>query len=721
MTVRIARWSATHPWRAIGAWFTFMVLCVGALSLAGIQQASDVELGVGEAGRADQIVAGSDLEPSITENVLITAESGLLDPATARAAAADVAARMSALPDVAGVDEAIPSGDGESVLVPVTVAGDAETADERVGALLGVTESIDEQYPDLTIEQAGEASISEAFFELLEEDLGTIAMLSVPVTLIVLLLAFGAILAAGVPVLLGISSVASAIGLYALASYAIPDGGTVTHLMLLIGLAVGVDYSLFYLRREREERARGRGTVEAIEIAAATSGHSVVVSGLAVAVSMAGLYLSADVNFSSMATGAILVVAVAVAGSLTVLPALLAKLGHRIDRPRVPVLWRLTNQSRPARFWPAVLRPALRYPAATLVVAVLGLLAVAAPATDMKLSDPSEENFSRSLPVMQTYDRLVEAFPSSGTSHMVAVEAREGDENVLRSALAGLAALTAQDSRFAHDQAPVVQVSGDGRVATMTVGVPYPAESAEAEASLDVLRGDFAPRALDGLDAEYAVGGEVASTVDYTDNLASKLPWIIAFVLALAFIMMTVTFRSVVIGLTTVAVNLLSTVAAFGVLAVVFQNTWAEGLLGFTSTGSVVVWIPLFLFVILFGLSMDYHVFVVSRIREAVDRGLSTKDAVRNGITGSAGVITSAAVVMVAIFGLFAAMRVVEMKQMGVGLAVAVLIDAVIIRAVVLPSLMVLLGRANWWAPRFLRGRVPVFPANEDRQLKPVS
>ncbi|WP_203454349.1 MMPL family transporter [Jiangella aurantiaca] len=714
MTVRIARWSATHPGRAIGGWFAFVVLCLAAMSVAGIQQASQLDLGIGESGRADRMLDEGGLEAPITENVLITPAGGDAD-----AAAADVADRMAELPEVDAVGDPVTSPDGSAVTVPVTMTGDEEQAEEDVQALLDVTAGVQERYPDLRVEQAGEASVMKGFFGLLEDDLGTIAVLSLPITLLVLLVAFGAILAAGVPVLLAISSVGSAIGLYALASYSVPDGGTVTHLVLLIGMAVGVDYSLFYLRREREERACGRGTLEAVEIAAATSGHSVVVSGLAVAVSMAGLYLAADVNFASMATGAILVVAIAVVGSLTVLPALLAKLGHRIDRPRVPLLWRLTNQQRPPRFWPAVLRPALRRPAVTLVVSVLALLALAAPALNLRLTDSGEESFPRSLPVMQSYDRLVEAFPSTGTSHVVVVEAPASEAGDVRTALEDLAARTDADENFAHDQEPVIEQSADGRFSSLTVGVPAGPDTDEAKHSLDVLRDDLIPATAGALPgASAAVTGDIAGGVDYNDNLASKLPWIIAFVLVLAFVMMTVTFRSVVVGLTTVFVNLLSTVAAFGVLALVFQYSWAEGLLDFTSTGAVVVWIPLFLFVILFGLSMDYHVFVVSRIREAADRGLPIRDAVRSGITGSAGVVTSAALVMVAVFGLFAAMRVLEMKQMGVGLAVAVLIDAVVIRAVVLPSLMALLGNANWWAPWWLRRSRPVPAA--DRELTPV-
>jgi RND superfamily putative drug exporter len=496
--------------------------------------------------------------------------------------------------------------------------------------------------------------------------------------------------------------------------------------ILLIGMAVGVDYSLFYLRREREERAKGRGHVDAVEIAAATSGHAVVVSGVAVIISMAGLFLARDAVFSSFAVGSILVVAVAVVGSLTVLPAVLAKLGRWVDRPRIPFVWRLTaNKSKP-RFWPAMLKPALKHPVATLLVSVTALLAVASPALGMTLKFPGTEDLPRDTAVMKAYDRLTAAFPSTGTSHEVAVRAPADQQPAVKAALADLVQRTQSDKLFAQDGLEEPRVSKDGTVTVLEVATPYEGGSQEARDSLTKLRNELMPETVGKVPGvEYAVGGFVAADVDYAAHTREKLPLVIGFVLLLTMIVMMVTFRSVVVAVTAIFLNLLSAGAAYGVVTAVFQNTWAEGILDFRSNGAVVSWLPLFLFVVLFGLSMDYHVFVVSRIREAVLRGVPTKQAVAEGITGSAGVVTSAAAVMIGVFAVFATLSTLDMKQLGVGLAVAILIDATIIRAVVLPSIMTLLGNANWWAPKWLRGKpakhaAPIAPVDPERELTPV-
>jgi RND superfamily putative drug exporter len=609
------------------------------------------------------------------------------------------------------------------VLLPITLAGDPDTAADRIQPLLDATAAVQADHPELRIEEVGGPSINKALNDTLGKDFQRAELLSLPVTLVILIVAFGALIAAGIPVLLALSSVAAALGLSTLASHLVPSTDTTSSVILLIGMAVGVDYSLFYVRREREERARGHGHLDAVEIAAETSGHAVVVSGVAVMISMAGLFLASDVVFSSLAVGSILVVAVAVAGSLTVLPALLAKLGRWVDRPRVPLLWRLTASRRrpdgtPAapRFWPAVLRPALRSPLVTLVVSVGLLLALAVPALGMKLKFPGMEDLPRTTPAMQAYDRLTAAFPSTGTTHVVAVRAPAAEAPAVRAALTDLAGRAAADPLFAplESGGPKIKVSTDGRVSVLEVATPYASRTDEARQSLERLRRDLVPAALGRLPgSEYAVGGGVASSEDYAAHIGEKLPLVMAFVLILTFLVMALTFRSVVVALTSILLNLLSAGAAYGVLVLVFQHGWAQGPLGFTSMGAIVSWLPLFLFVVLFGLSMDYHVFVVSRIREAVRRGVPNREAVAYGITSSAGVVSSAAIVMVGVFAIFASLSTIDMKQLGIGLAAAILLDATIIRAVVLPSLMILLGRANWWAPRFLRAR-PAAPARPE-------
>lgn len=721
VTVRLARWSAEHPWRAIALWVVFVAVCFVGGNAAGLNEATDDDQAIGEFGRAQLIVDSGGFHEPATENVLITPRTGTLDQAAAKAAADDATARLRQVDGVTSVGAPMPSRDGNALLVPITMSGDPETASDRVQPLRDTTAKVQEAHPALRVEQVGGPSIGKALDDTLGKDFKRAELLSLPVTLAILIIAFGALIAAGVPVLLALSSVAAAMGLSTLASHLVPATDTTASVILLIGMAVGVDYSLFYVRREREERAKGRSGLDAVEIAAETSGHAVVVSGTAVIISMAGLLLAQDAIFSSLAVGSILVVAVAVIGSLTVLPALLAKLGRWVDRPRVPLLWRLTSprvgrHGQPAgpRFWPAVLKPALRAPVATLVVSVGLLLALAAPALGMKLKFPGMEDVPRTTAAMQAYDRLTAAFPSNGTSHTVAVKAPAEQADRVKAALTGLADRAAADPLFApaEGDGPKIKVSADRRVSVLEVATPYASRTDEASRSLHELRQDLVPAALKGIPGvEYAVGGGVAASEDYADHIWAKLPLVAAFVLALTFLVMAWTFRSVVVAVTSILLNLLSAGAAYGLLVLVFQGTWAEGLLGFTSMDAIVTWLPMFLFVVLFGLSMDYHVFVVSRIREGIRQGMSNKDAVAYGITSSAGVVTSAAIVMVGVFSIFATLSTIDFKQLGIGLAAAILLDATIIRAVVLPSLMTLLGDANWWAPRFLRGRAATPPA----------
>ena len=554
----------------------------------------------------------------------------------------------------------------------------------------------------------GSASLGKALTETLAADFVRAELISVPVALVILLFSFGALIAAGVPVVLALSAVAGAMGLAQFASHIFPAGEMVSSIILLIGMAVGVDYSLFYLRREREERARGRDHRSAVEIAAATSGHAVLVSGVAVMVAMASLFLVGDNTFSSMATGSILVVGVAVVGSLTVLPAILVTLGRWVDRLRVPFLGRRIQRAERSRFWAAVLRPALRAPLVTFVLSVGVLVIVAIPALDMNLKRPTSTDLPRSIPILRTYDRLAQAFPSNdlGTSHVVAVRTDAAGSPAAEREIAALAARIKGDSRFAQDRPPTVRRSADGTVFLATVHVAGATDSSEATQSLQRLRNELLPQTVGTVpDTEWAVAGRTASDADFRDRMAAALPPVVAFVLAMTFLVMLVTFRSVVVALTSILLNTISVAASYGLLVLVFQHTWAEDLLGFTSNGAVVSWLPLMLFVILFGLSMDYHVFVVSRIREAVQRGVPTRQAIEQGIVSSASTVSSAAIIMVAVFCIFATLSIVEFKQLGVGLAAAILIDATIIRAVVLPSLMRLLGEANWWAPRFFAGR----------------
>ncbi|WP_242001796.1 MMPL family transporter [Kribbella steppae] len=707
--MRVARWSATHPWRAIGLWLLLVVVAVGMSVAIPKQQTESKDNWVGQSGQAAELIEKAGLGDRPTETVLLTDPDGPLDKAAASTAIAQLQQKLKALDSIQAVGQPVWSENGKAALVPMELKGSPDDASDNIEEIVATTAEVQKANPDLSIAQAGSASVDAGIWKQVGSDLAKAEKLSLPITFALMLLAFGALIAAGIPVLLAFSAVGAALGFYAPLSYLFPDGGSVANVVLLIGMAVGVDYSLFYLKREREERRKGRTTLDAVEIAAATSGHSVVVSGLAVIVSMAGLYVSQDATFTSMATATIVVVAVAVLGSLTVLPALLAKLGHRVDRPRVPLLWRLNRRIGPGGISRRILAPVLRYPRAALVISAAAVVALAVPALGMKTEPADLNTLPQSIPEVRTFKELQANFPSQGGLSYDVVA--QGGGAV--AALTGLQESAVQTGKFVVPPGEAIR-QADG-TAVLTLVSVLPESSANGEAALSQLRTELAPAALGSV--TWAVGGESAESVDYGNNQRDRLPYVIAFVLALTLVMMAVTFRSLAIALVTTVLNLASVAACFGVLALVFQHTWAEGLLGFTSAGFVVSWIPLFLFVILVGLSMDYHVFVLGRIREGVAEGLTPREAVRKGITESAGVVTSAAAVMVSVFAVFATLGMLEMKQMGVGLAVAVLIDATLVRIVMLPSIMVLLGRKAWW-PNKLSARPT--PEVRDREVVAV-
>lgn len=700
-TTRIARWSVTHPWRALLVWALFVGIALAIGSTVSTERTTDADYRVGESGRAEAVISSAGLDDPPRESVVITSRAGALDRADAREAADEVSTRMARADGVARVDDAALSADGQHMLVSVELARPAAGANLDAGPLQAVTESVGSDHPDLRIAQVGDASLDQAIGDRVGADLAKAERLSLPLTLIILLVAFGALLAAAIPVLLAISGVLATIAIYAPLSHLLPADDSVSSMVLLIGMAVGVDYSLFYLKREREERERGRGPVDALEIAAATSGHSIVVSGMAVVVAMAGLYVVDDATFSSLATGAILVVAISVIGSLTVLPALLSKLGRWVDRPRVPLLWRVNRRIGRGGITRRLLAPVLRHPWASLLLSAVAVVALAAPLQGMNLRQSGLSSLPQDLPEVRTLTDLQAAFPSRGQSLSVVVETTPAGLPGSVDALRALDADADRSSGFAHGEPADVRTSKDSTVAMLTLSTTGAEGSSADRAALATLRDTLVPRHLDRLsDARWAVGGDVAQSVDDAAKQTAKLPWVIGFVLLLTSVMMGLTFRSVIIALLTTVLNLASVAVAFGVLTLVFQNTWAEGLLGFTSTGYVVDWIPLFMFVVLVGLSMDYHVFVLSRIKENIDRGLPQRLAVEAGISETAGIVTSAAAVMVSVFAVFATLSMLELKQMGVGLAVSVLVDATLVRVVMLPSMLVVLGRFAWWPAR---------------------
>ncbi|WP_026411309.1 MMPL family transporter [Actinomadura oligospora] len=715
--VRVARWSAWHPWRAIVGWFLFVALCLGIGMAVGGNSAKSEDFRIGEAGRAEALAAEGGLQQRAVERVLVSARpgSGPLDAAAATAAASDVVRRMRALPDVYSVSAPVRAADGSAVRVDVVLRGPELEAESRLAPLRAQTEQAQAAHPDLRIEETGNPSIGKAVDGLRDRDLSKTEMVSLPITLVTMLVVFASLATALVPLLLAISSIVASVGLSLVASHVFPDSGVSVNIILLIGMAVGVDYTLFYLKREREERTRSDGRLSpqaVVELAAATSGRAVVVSGLAVMVSSATLYLADDVIFSSIATAAVLVTLVAVISSMTVLPALLAKLGARAERRRARrsgraarrgrTIWTRRTTSGAGPLTSALLRATGRRPAVTLLAGLVAMLALAAPALNLNLTDMGPETYPRSLPEMQTFDRLNTAFPQLKAMNQVVVRADAGHEKEAVAALRDLARRAKPDPDTAGTAK--LRTSPDGRVSVLELAVPHYVSDRAAQRSLRKLREIHVPETVGRLTGvEAAVTGDVARFADYPEHQKRRLPLIIGALLLATFAMTVWAFRSVVLGLVGMLLNLLSAGASLGLLVLVFQGGWAEGLLAFHSTGSIGSRVPLLLFVILFGLSMDYQVFVISRIREAAARGVPTRQAVLTGIGGSAGVVTSAAFVMVTVFASFVPLHIMEMKQMGFSLAAAVLLDAFVIRVVILPSLMLLLGDANWWPSRGMR------------------
>ena len=708
LAARAGRWSAQHRRAAILGWLAFVVVAVVLGGAVGTKHIPQDNNGVGESGRAQQVLHDEFPQPANEQVLVQSSRLTVRDPAF-RAAIQDVTNRLSTVSTVENIRSPLlpanrgeVSPDGRSVLIGFQITGKATNADKRVGASLAATAAAQRAHPSLRIEQAGDASSTKALNKSFSDDFAKARTLSLPITLLILIVAFGALVAAAIPVLLAATGVAATLGLIALVSHLAAVDQVVSETVLLIGMAVGVDYSLFYMRREREERAAGRDEQAALRAAAATSGRSVLVSGLTVIAAMAGMYLAGNKTFASMATGTIIVVAVAVLGSLTVLPALLSKLGDKVMRGRVPIVARRRESGGEPRLWGAVVDRVLRRPLASVLVSGGIVVVLAIPAFGLHTSLPGLQGLPSGLPIVKTLNRIEAAFPGGPLPAYVVVQGSDVTSPTAQTAIRNLEQRALATGQI--HQPFKVQVNDQRDVAV--VSMPFSGKGTDDASyrALARLRDQVIPATIGsapGLDAQ--VTGMTAQSKDFNDSMTSHAPIVFAFVLTMAFLLLLVTFRSIVVPLTAIALNLLSVGAAYGVLALVFQHTWAQGLLGFKSTGAITSWLPLFLFVILFGLSMDYHVFIISRIREAHDTGMRTGDAIAHGIKSTAGPVTSAAIVMVAVFAIFASLGALEFKQLGVGLAVAILLDATLIRAVLLPATMKLLGDANWYLPKRLQ------------------
>jgi putative drug exporter of the RND superfamily len=698
---RVAGWSARRRKTAVFGW---LLLVVAAVMIGQQLSTSKVNsYDPGQAGRAERVLDRPVVQQPSAESVLVqgrTASQTFGRDPEVRQAVRDVVAALRAVPaaatDIKSPLDSQGMVSGRSALVTFHVAGQADQAEKTVVPALNAVVAVQSHHPGLKIEEAGDASLNRAIGDITDRDFRKAEVTSVPVSLVLLLIVFGALIAAGIPLLLAGTAVISAISLLAIPGRWLPIDSTTSSIVLLVGMAVGIDYSLFYLRRTREERAAGRGTAEALRIAAHTSGRAIVVSGLTVMIALAGLFLTGIDVFSGVAVGTILVVGVAVLGSLTFLPAILSMLGPWTDRGRIPFLGRRRTAARDSKFWGMLARAVVRHPLTWGGVAAAALLALAAPVLSLNLESPGIHSLPSDVPVVRGLMDISQAFPGGPAPAEVVVTGHDlGGRQVSEAVGALHGQVTAthgairepiSTAMFGHDQVLLVSVplAGGGT-------------NAVSNHALDTLRTHVLPATLGKVPGiSYAVGGLTAGNHDFNAQLARTVPWVFVFVLGLAFVLLMTSFRSVYIPALSIGLNLLSVGAAYGLMVLIFQDGHLSGPLGFSAYGGITPWLPLFMFVLLFGLSMDYHVFILSRIRELRLGGAPARVAVTEGIARSAGVVTSAAVIMVAVFSIFATLSLIEFKMFGVAMAAAVLIDATVVRGVLLPAGLALIGDRAW-------------------------
>lgn len=695
---RVAVASANRPRTVIALW----IAAVAALALlggsAGTQKLTSGGSMLGESAQAQHRIDAAGLTPPPSERFLIRAG----DPATATAAATHLAGALVKLPQVAQVSPPAqaPSADGgRALLLTASLTGGSDRAAETVVPVERAVEAVRAQLgSEVTIGQAGEGSVARALAETSGRDLRTTEFLSLPIALVILLVTFGALVAALVPIFLGMTAVAAATGIVALLSPLIPVADATMSVVILVGLAVGIDYSLFCIRREREERASGRGPADAIAVTMATVGRAVLVAAVTVMMALAGMLFTGSGVFTSMAVGAIVVVAIALVGAMTVLPATLTVLGDRIDAGRpATLLARVRRRHAPgvrqapqAGRWGRFAASVTRRPLIGLVASVGFLALLALPALGMRTADTTLNDLPAELPQKAVLTAIERDFPGGPAPAELVVTGRDFRDSASRQALGRLGAEVM--TRAGGNGSVSTRVSKDGRIAVVLVPAPLvgATQTTTAARRLRTAARDAAPVLLPG--TRVLVTGPAASSADFADRLAERTPIVIGFVLALAFLLLLAAFRSARLAAIVIALNALSVGAAYGVLVAVFQHTWAQSLLGFSSSGAIVSWLPLFAFTILFGLSVDYTIIVLERIREHRVAGASARDAAAGGVAATAGTVTGAAAVMVAVFAMFATMSMLEIKQMGVGLAAAVLLDATIVRGVALPAAVSLLG-----------------------------
>ena len=702
-TEGIARSCSRHPWRTIGVWLAVLVLSFGLIGtlLADALTGGEEVTSETDSKRGDELMferfrpTNDEIERSTTEVVLVRGENA----AERGNALAEELRTAGATNVVTSTDDpTLVSADGDTVGLLVALGFDPE---DRIGGVIEAVERLDAE-PELEAAITGEWTLEEDFGQLAQDDLRNGELFfGAPAALIVLLLVFGTVVAGFVPLVLALVSILVAIALTALVGQVWGLSEFVTNMIFGMGLALGIDYSLFILSRYREERTEGRDKTDAIGASAATASRAVLFSGFAFVVAMTGLLLVPNTIMRSLAAGAILVGFTSLLAALTLLPAVLGLLGDRVNALRLPYFGRSVGGqgATESRFWGRIVAAVMRRPVVSLVAATALLVAAAIPVLSLEIGTAGISTVPDRFASKQGYLLLNEEFPGQTTEPAEIVVDGQVDSDAVQAAIERLETQLATNPVFGE---PEAESNETGDTTVLTVPVAGDPSSAEAVAAVRDLRSDLIPAAFEGAPAEVYVAGDTAEEIDYFDVMSSwQLP-VFIFVLGLSFILLTVAFRSVMLPAKAILLNLLSVGAAYGLLVLVFQKGVGNELFGFQQVDAIEAWVPLFLFAVLFGLSMDYQVFLLSRIRERFMRTGSNDDAIAFGVGSTARLITGAALIIIAVFSGFARGDLVMFQQMGFGVAVALLIDATIVRSVLVPASMKLLGSWNWYLPSWL-------------------
>ena len=722
---RIAAWSAVHRWWVVAG--SFLVLVVMMFVLNTVETQTLDYQGEGESAEGAALIIdgfGSSWEP--TERLLFSNPSLDAQSPEYRSTVEGLVSELRALPEVASVSSfydtdspEMVSDDGHVVLAQVVLAGDFDDAEDNIGTVLEPVLAANADEPDFEISMVGPASLLYEDERISEEDFSNMIVITMILALSFMLIAFRGVVAAIIPLILAMGSIFAALGVAVLVSYAFPMIDILAQVVLLMGMAVGVDYSLFIVSRYRNERKAGKSKMEAITTASNTTGRAVFYAGLTVLLSLVGLIFTSSDIFISMAVGVIIVVLIALVASLTLLPAMLAVLGDKVDALRLPIIGRDGDSG--GGIWGAITDKVLARPAVLAIITASALIALAIPALSLNLGfAQGSDALHDDVAGKRAMELLEENFAAGlATPAFLIVEDADVTSGPVQASVTNLIAALEQDEAFARPFNVVENAQGN----LLYVEIPLTAsvDEDEAEASIRHLRSDIIPDAFSGSLATTYVSGAAAGSLDFTDQMTNSAPYVLAFVLGLAFILLLVMFRSIVIPFKAIVLNLLSVGAAYGVVVMVFQWGWGIGILGSEATGVIGAWLPLFLFAIVFGLSMDYHMLLPTRIKESYDEGFSNEESVSRGIKLTAGQITSAAAIMVGVFGTFALGRGIDTQQMGLGLGVAVLIDATVIRTVLLPASMKLLGDRNWYLPTWLEWLLKMSSSESGQDRKVAS